>query len=552
MNKYIKQAMALLNNTPKMTFLFNKKAVLYRLSQILLSANSVIYALRKDNTILGEELVKNKRNALRYKKDYEQADNELFEAQEALGKAQHDLTKKDQEVKGLANTLEKSKKQQHVIQDKLRDIELRETLVGCLIVAKNENPDVQAFDDILHGDFMEFANEESSLAEEATAVLKLQSISDELHLISAFSAFHTKRTVAVAGGFSAGKSEFISSLFDDEDEMRLPSSLEPTTAIPTYVMNHEDDEASSLIGVSSQGGTINLTEIDRNIDRKLTHQFVQDFKFPLKDIMPYMFLTRKLPYQNLCFVDTPGYNPASGKGLSTEYDVEVAQTYVKNAEALIWLVGADANGTIPKTDIEFIQKLELNDRPIYFVLNKADLKAPTDIDAIIENFQQVLDDANIPFSGICAYNAIDGVVLQQTGMELATFLQSIDKPSDKYEELTKRIYEVHGMYQTAITKDMESRENLAQVINTISLDLAEANFKSGTDEIYDRLDDIEAQFDTKLHKQQLQTLEKVTEAFVSAVRQIFGKVDDVSESSSDSNHSLERLRSWIASPKTIS
>ena len=133
---------------------------------------------------------------------------------------------------------------------------------------------------------------------------------------------------------------------------------------------------------------------------------MRSFNFPLKSIMPYMFLTTEFNYEHICFVDTPGYNPT---GSHTAEDMAVAKEFVANAEALIWLVGADVNGTLPRTDIQFLKNvLGKSKKPVYFVLNKADVKPEADIVKIIKEFSQVLEREKIAYIGISAYDSLEG------------------------------------------------------------------------------------------------------------------------------------------------
>ena len=229
------------------------------------------------------------------------------------------------------------------------ELYFKNNLIAHLLKANYIHEGVREYESILENDFMEFANEESSLKEEALALLKLQRIGKELRSISSYPEFYNKKVVAVGGGFSAGKSEFISSLFEN-DSVKLPVGIKPTTAIPTYVMNSDN---VGLLGASPKGEMIDLLKIEPNIYKKLSHDFIRSFGFNLKDIMPYMVLTNKLSYKHICFVDTPGYNPSSSEQSHTNEDRETADNFIKEAGALIWLIPVTA-GTIPQSDLEFL------------------------------------------------------------------------------------------------------------------------------------------------------------------------------------------------------
>lgn len=464
-----------------------------------------------------------KRRLKKKSKERDDLEEELEYVQDTLRKTKSALDESQQ----VHESLTKDHQQLEQTHQRLRaafhqekmTTELRENLVGAVISAKNDNPHLASFQQILHDEFLAFAAEESSLQNEAGALLKLQEIEKELMMISGFPEFHSARTVAVGGGFSAGKSEFISSFFSDK-ALKLPSSIEPTTAIPTYVVNSQK-ESNRLIGMNAQGGAVDLLDLDPELTQKLNHQFMQSFRFPLKSVMPYMFLTTKLAYEHLCFVDTPGYNPT---GSHTAQDMSVAKEFVENAEALIWLVGADANGTIPRTDIEFLKRVLGNSKkPVYFVLNKADLKPLDDVKAILAEFSRVLETEKIDYVGISAYDAIHGEELSFIQTPIANFLASMNESSNKQNEILRKLYEVEAEYQYAIKRDIKQCDALSIALYDIRIDLYRERFKRGNHQVYEQLSMIEDYFSSKVQREHLKQLTALMDNFTDVINNIFGK-----------------------------
>ena len=194
------------------------------------------------------------------------------------------------------------------------------------------------------------------------AILKLQSIEKELELVTVYPNLYKKNIVAVGGGFSAGKSRFINSLLENS-QIKLPEGVNPTTAIPTYVMH---DERKQFIGCNNNGGIIDLYELDENFHSKLSHEFIKSFEFNLNKIMPFMIIgTTITKFPNLCFLDTPGYNsPKSGH---TKEDKNNAKDSLDSCETILWLISA-LDGTISHSDIEFLRELkELENKNLYFI-----------------------------------------------------------------------------------------------------------------------------------------------------------------------------------------
>src|SRR5699024_6452488 len=129
----------------------------------------------------------------------------------------------------------------------------------------------------------------------------------------------------------------------------------------------------------------------------------------LKSIMPYMSISIPMieGLEEVCVVDTPGYNPADTMGY-TKNDKDVALKFATQSDALIWVIGLDANGTISVSDLEFINDADF-DKPVYFVLNKADLRTMQDIEEILDDIEETLEFEEIEYKGISAYSSTQGV-----------------------------------------------------------------------------------------------------------------------------------------------
>lgn len=399
----------------------------------------------------------------------------------------------------------------------LEDLKLKHRIIAALLNSRNQNEGLKQYLHLLHHDFLAFANEEASLVEEATALLKLQELGKELELVSNYPDFHHKHTLAVAGGFSAGKSALISSLFGDQS-VKLPSDVKPTTAIPTYVMSSAQNR---LLGVSSQGGVVDLHQIDEELHQKLSHEFINGFGFNLKSILPNLFLTTDLAFEHLCFIDTPGYNAAASGGGFTDEDVQTAKDFTQQAEAVLWLIGLDANGTISETDCEFLSEImQEQEKPLYIVLNKADLRPLSNVEEIMETVVEYLEDYNIEFAGVSAYSARLKKELTYFKQPIMQFIKNLDKPSNKHRELLKKLYEVDLMYQKAILADIEEYKTFAKTFKTLALDLYEQDVD---EETYNKVDRLRKRFETKELEQQLKKLGVVIEKLRAAVDSVFGK-----------------------------
>ena len=391
-------------------------------------------------------------------------------------------------------------------------------MISKLLAASSKNEGLKDFKKILKKDYLEFTKNVSSLSNEAEMYLSLKSIEKELELITADLKLQMKNTIAVGGGFSSGKSEFISSFFNNTK--KLPIGMEPTTAIPTYVMKGNKQE---LKGCTNKGGSIKLQEIDKDIQLKLSHKFIKSFAFNLKEIMPFMVLETNLDYEYICFIDTPGYNPADADEGFTEDDIKTSKEFLSNATIFLWLIGADSNGTIPASDLDFLSELELDSKKVYVLFNKADLRSSSDIEDILDEIEDSLSDYDIEIVGLSAYSSINKEEYSYRKLPLLEFINNCNIESNVHKSLIERLYKVHRVYKYAMLKAIKEKEAIKSELHSASLDLLEEGFDDMTNPVYKRLDNLKKVFNIELHQNNLKELDKVIKNFKEAIDKVFKK-----------------------------
>lgn len=412
--------------------------------------------------------------------------------------------------------IEDKKSQVEQISSKLEHMKNKQRLVSSLLSSKSDNEGLEEYKRTLNNDFIEFANYEESLANEAEAILKLQAIEKELEVITAYPDLHKKNTVAVGGGFSAGKSEFISSFF--HSGVKLPIGINPTTAIPTYVMSTKENK---VIACSNNGGIVDLKKIDDDFHSKLSHDFIKSFDFNLKDIMPLMIVGTKIEQENICFIDTPGYNPPNTDETYTQEDIHTAKEFLSNASSFIWLIGADANGTISSSDIDFLTELDLENKDIYVVYNKADLRSQDDIDAVLEEIEESLDDYGIECIGISAFSSLTKQEYTYKKQSLFDFIKECDYESQVHADMIKKLYEVYAMYKRAILTNIKEKEAIKSHIKSTSLDMLEDGFDDMAKPAFQRLDKLSKIYSTKKQEENLKRLDIEIMKLKSAIDKVF-------------------------------
>jgi signal recognition particle receptor subunit beta len=399
----------------------------------------------------------------------------------------------------------------------MQNCEIRQQLIAKLISTPSKSEGLKKFREVLYNDFKEFTNKEKIVPNETELFLQLQDIEKELELISSFPALHTKTTIAVGGGFSAGKSEFISSFI--ESGIKLPIGVVPTTAIPSYVI---DNNENIFIACNKKGGVINLEEIDKEFHSKLSHDFIKSFGFNLKELMPFMIIGTNMNYKHICFVDTPGYNPSSS-GFTNE-DINTAKEFLENSDVFIWLIGADANGTVSSTDIEFLQKLNLSQKKLYVVLNKADLRTIDSLEDVLDEIEETLEDYDIEIEGISAYSSIMKEEFSYKNLSLFDFIEKYNNPLSKQDEIIEKLKEIYITFKYNLLKTIKEKEEIKKLLNSISLDILEDGVES--ENAYVRLEYLKNIFSSKKEKKLLEELDKIILSFKTSIDEIFGEISD--------------------------
>jgi GTPase SAR1 family protein len=366
------------------------------------------------------------------------------------------------------------------LEERYAGLRERHDLVACLLnVRAPVTPGLARLRELIDQDYMAFANEEQSLAEEAEALLLLQGVLEDLRLLSCFPAIYGKRRVAIAGSFSAGKSELVNSFIGDAS-VRLAVGVEPVTAIPTYVV------AAPNVAIHAYGASGGALALSASMYKRISHEFIKSLGFDLKQVLPALSLSVPLDeelFANICLVDTPGYNPSAGDGY-TEQDKATAREFIASAAALLWVLGIDANGTLSASDLRFIRELGRGDLPLYVIINKVDLRSASEVEAILDEVADVLKDEEIAVAGISAYSAKRRREYAWRGKPLTDFLRSQNERHHAEERILGTVNQVFDMYQHALKTDLERVRGIELAFKSMHLDV----LQHGSDALYDKLD----------------------------------------------------------------
>lgn len=335
-------------------------------------------------------------------------------------------------------------------------------LINLILSAKSLSYiKLKKYDDVYKEKFCKFANKDSSLAEEAEVVEEFSSLRKELEKIVNFSFLFTKNILAVGGGFSSGKSRFLNTFFIT-NEVTLPVGIQPVTAIPTYISHAEKSDINAF---SMKGGVIKL---NKKMYKNMSYDYMTNFKFNLKEIIPFLVLTTNIKngkYKNICFIDTPGYNPAN-----KDEDRNSAIEGLKYANTILWIIPISA-GTIPNSDLKFLTLKELQNKKIYIILSKCDEKPLSEIENIIEKIEEILDENMIEIEGISAYSSIKQKEYLYKKISLEDFLETENSGKKNYETVKNKINFLLDKYKNSITNEIEKIKNIKDELNKIGIEI---------------------------------------------------------------------------------
>ena len=344
-------------------------------------------------------------------------------------------------------------------------------MLSFIASAVNAEPELNKgllqFRTLLESDYQEYANQNAFLVSRISAMRRLQHAEAQIEQLTRDTQIISKTIVAVGGAFSSGKSSFMNSFFSQGDV--LPCSLKPTTAIASYVLSGESTE---ITGYTNRGARVAVPE---KIFGQLS--YMNGLRLNMKRIIGNIVLRTKFvhPYENICFIDTPGFNPGS----CTELDYNTAITAISDAQALIWCFDADG-GTIHDDDFRIINDI-LDAHPdirIYIVANRADLKHPEENEEILAQAEDMLVSNGIEYEGICLYSSrnkkfstqldefTSSAKRTQKRKTLAKFLAENNKPDNRKEDVLLK--EVLGVFNEYINADEQQIRNVSQRIQELS------------------------------------------------------------------------------------
>lgn len=204
---------------------------------------------------------------------------------------------------------------------------------------------------------------------------KVIALEDEL-----VSTMSSSLKIAVAGGYSAGKSSLLNYLTGIGD--LLPTGVEPVSVVNTY-LNCVFSPNKRLV-IRGENLKDELVLLNDEVLACIQHS--SKSKTSIKDVLKKIVIdvsVRDKYLDGVTFVDTPGYNNAVGQD---ESDKKTADDAMEKCDAIFWCIDVES-GTITKNDLEMLKKVQ--DKPIVILYTKMDKKDVGAVRKIIQDTERL-------------------------------------------------------------------------------------------------------------------------------------------------------------------
>ena len=189
--------------------------------------------------------------------------------------------------------------------------------------------------------------------------------------------------IAVAGGFSAGKSSLLNALTGIGS--LLPTGIEPMSMVKTNLNCSTSCNNLVVRGENIKGDVVLL-----NKDVLACVQHASKSKVYVASVLNRIIMdvpTPKADYLNgVTFVDTPGYDNSHDTNKENQTkDIDTALAAISEADVLFWCIDIE-KGTIPDNDLRMLKQIQHANEamPIILFFTKMDKKAEKDVVAIME------------------------------------------------------------------------------------------------------------------------------------------------------------------------
>ena len=215
--------------------------------------------------------------------------------------------------------------------------------------------------------------------------------------------------IAVAGGFSAGKSSLLNALTGIGD--MLPTGIEPVSMVNTHL-----NCSTSIKNLIVRGENLKNDVVLLNKDVLACVQHASKSKVYVASVLNRIILDVPTPnhsYLNgVRFIDTPGYDNSFNINKENKTkDVDTALEAIKESDVLFWCIDIE-KGTIPENDLQMLRQVQqqYEDMPLVIFFTKMDKKA-SEIKNIMKTASSICEKGLLRMpDDIIGVSCVDNVV----------------------------------------------------------------------------------------------------------------------------------------------
>lgn len=197
--------------------------------------------------------------------------------------------------------------------------------------------------------------------------------------------------IAVAGGFSSGKSSFLNAILSIGD--KLPTGIDPVSIVNTQLCCSRQTESLRVYGrnkvSSADTGRGGLVRLDEEVLDYIRHSSASQVH--LSKALESIVLdvpVKGLPYlDGITFIDTPGYNNVQGGG-KQKSDSATALAGIEEAAIVFWCIDIEA-GTINSGDLDYLKGVEQRGQHYGIIFTKSDKKSSKEIPKILRAAEEL-------------------------------------------------------------------------------------------------------------------------------------------------------------------
>lgn len=259
--------------------------------------------------------------------------------------------------------------------------------------------------------------------------------------------------IAIAGGYSSGKSSFLNGLMQKEEF--LPTSIEPTSLVNTYINCSKDRQKIVVRGENLKG---DLVLLNNDVLDSIRHtNKLTAVANVLKRLIIEVPSSETL--SQITFIDTPGYD--NSQKVSTETglsDYETAKKSFKDADVIFWC--ANIKSQVTSSDFEFIQECEGNDKPIVVILTRRlSISSDAEVKRILKT---VFDSCSKHFKKVVDIIAFDKVESSKIFSYKGNTLKSLILEIRKVSHAKTAIHKTKNICTCLFDAELRESQNLLQ------------------------------------------------------------------------------------------